>query len=123
MSPEPDFEWPDLCPVGIMSSSKGGVDRGDDMKRDCPFDQAWFMKSSFPEWVVGGCVPVQGPVEAEVRCLSSNTRRAEAVARPECQSLMFYGGLMRGVREPHPSSESSTLEQKGQTESRAYSVH
>lgn len=37
MSPESDFEWPDLCLVGIMSISEGGADKGDNIEGTDPW--------------------------------------------------------------------------------------
>lgn len=120
MSPEFDFEWPDLCPVGIMSISETKVITQEGLT----LGQGLLLEVIFPrecgEWV-RTCV---GCSEKGLRFLSSNTPRAEAVACLEYQSLtLFCVDVMREVKKLHAFSESNTLEQKGLTESRAFEVH
>lgn len=53
-----------------------------------------------------------GIVKAGLYYLASSTQKAEAVFVLGSQSLtLFWGGVMRGMREPHPFCESSVLKE------------
>lgn len=113
MSPDSNFEWPDVCPVGMMSVSEGGAHRGDNIKRDWPLDRpAPWSHFSRDGYVLVWAAVEEGSTYTLGQRGSLPGRAAFHIVVWRCDE-----------RSASSFSEPDTLEQKGQTEYKAFGVH